>query len=334
MNTTSLTKMHHKLVAVTAERDHWKANHDNRVHAARLLTERTDMPMERIGAYKHYVAALEANQKLRERAESAESELLAVREDNHSMMLEIDGLRTERDRLAAELAKLRDQKPVAYVKYKATGGNVGLSWLAVPTGEFYPREGEPLYAAPVAAPAAPAVPAPEIPDGDDFNGTTPHMIQCIEALVSMSDRGVLAPHGLCGHARTLLLASANRLRQLPAPSVPEEWREFVKRTAEVGLHATNSGVECTCYRCVAIRGARALLQSVDHSEQTPEKVAPDCRTCANRGRINGLSQESYCDSCIYQGRGWRQNHFVDARKMVDTVSRRCEACAILPCSCK
>lgn len=50
---------------------------------------------------------------------------------------------------------------------------------------------------------------------------------------------------------------------VPAPSVPKEWREFVKRTAEVGLHATNSGVECTCYRCVAIRGARALLQSTE-----------------------------------------------------------------------
>lgn len=76
------------------------------------------------------------------------------------------------------------------------------------------------------------MPAPEIPDGDDFNGTTPHMIQCIEALVSMSDRGVLAPHGLCGHARTLLLASANRLRQLPAPSVPDvliRLRDKVKR---------------------------------------------------------------------------------------------------------
>jgi hypothetical protein len=84
-----------------------------------------------------------------ERAEAAEAELLAVREDNHAMMLEIDGMRTE-------LAKLREQKPVAYVKYKATGGNVGLSWLAVPTGAFYPREGEQLYAAPVPAHAAPA----------------------------------------------------------------------------------------------------------------------------------------------------------------------------------
>ena len=62
------------------------------------------------------------------------------------------------EKAEAELARLREQEPVAYVKYKATGGNVGLSWLAVPTGEFYPREGEPFYAAPVPAVAAPAVP--------------------------------------------------------------------------------------------------------------------------------------------------------------------------------
>lgn len=69
-------------------------------------------------------------------------------------------------------------------------------------------------------------------------------------------------------------------------------------------------------------------------EDYERNFAADCRTCANRGMINGLSQESYCDSCIYQDRDWRQNHFVDARKMVDAVKRRCEACAILPCSCK
>ena len=77
-----------------------------------------------------------------------------------------------------------------------------------------------------------------------------------------------------------------------------------------------------------VEKARALLQSADHSELAIEKVAPDCRNCANRGRVNGLSQESYCDGCVYQGRSWRKNHFVLA------VKRRCEACAILPCSCK
>jgi len=59
-----------------------------------------------------------------------------------------------------------------------------------------------------------------------------------------------------------------------------------------------------------------------------ERAAPDCQTCANRGQVSGLSQESYCDGCVYQGRSWRKNHFVLA------VKRRCEACAVLPCSCK
>jgi len=33
-----------------------------------------------------------------------------------------------------------------------------------------------------------------------------------------------------------------------------------------------------------------------------------CRTCSNRGRVNGLSQESFCDSCVYQ-ESWRKNHY-------------------------
>ena len=65
----------------------------------------------------------------------------------------IDGVTGRADKAESELAKLREQEPVAYVKYKATGGNVGLSWFAIPTQVYYPREGEPLYAGPV--PAAP-----------------------------------------------------------------------------------------------------------------------------------------------------------------------------------
>lgn len=131
---------------------------------------------------------------------------------------------------------------------------------------------------------------------------------------------------------------------VPDPAVPAEWREVMAELA--------ADLQSTCdaehphrdqYPSVMrkynndmkiVEKARALLQSADHSERNLEKVAPDCRTCANRGQVNGLSQESYCDSCIYQGRDWRQNHFVDVSKMVDEVNRRCEACAILPCSCK
>lgn len=79
---------------------------------------------------------------------------------------------------------------------------------------------EALYAAPVTAPA--------VPDGDDFNGTTPHLILCMEALVRLDADGVLVPHGIGRDASKLLSAAANRLRKQPAPSVPEDWREAMQ----------------------------------------------------------------------------------------------------------
>ena len=197
------------------------------------------------------VADLEKElQRQRERAEAAEAELLAVRDDNHSMMLELDALRTE-------LKSARE--PVAWDCGGSITANSGYT-------EWFSRKDHgaavPLYTSPIPAPAAPddihelayelggtdsgeyhlepealdriiaaAKAAPSVPDGDDFNGTTPHMIQCIEALVRMNDSGVLIPHGIGGHARTLLLASANRLRQQTAPSVPEEWREVMAELA-------------------------------------------------------------------------------------------------------
>jgi hypothetical protein len=51
---------------------------------------------------------------------------------------------------------------------------------------------------------------------DNFNGDTPHLIRCIEALLNLDAKGALAPHGIGGHARTLLEAAAVRL----APGEP------------------------------------------------------------------------------------------------------------------
>lgn len=40
---------------VIAQRDHWKANHENQVRRTRILIERTDMPLERVAAYNRMV---------------------------------------------------------------------------------------------------------------------------------------------------------------------------------------------------------------------------------------------------------------------------------------
>ena len=41
---------------------------------------------------------------------------------------------------------------------------------------------------------------------------------------------------------------------------------------------------------------------------------PDCKTCANRGRIDGLSQESHCDHCQWQ-ENWRTDHYAPNAKV-------------------
>ena len=96
---------------------------------------------------------------------------------------------------------------------------------------------------------------------------------------------------------------------------------------EVALRTQTERAEAAEAELLAIREDNHSMMLEIHSLRI-ERAAPDCQTCANRGLVNGLSQESYCDGCVYQGRSWRKNHFVLA------VKRRCEACAILPCSCK
>jgi len=129
-------------------------------------------------------------------------------------------------------------------------------------------------------------------------------------------------------------------RPVPAPAVPSGWN--IRRDGDVLIvqHPDIGGCsvqkepdwERMIPEAILYSLADALLQSRAVKDSLTTQA--DCRACVNRGRVNGLSQEFYCDSCIYQGRNWRQNHFVDVSKMVDEVNRRCEACAILPCSCK
>ena len=40
-----------ELEIMTKDRDHWKANHDHQVIIARILKDRTDMPLERVKAH-------------------------------------------------------------------------------------------------------------------------------------------------------------------------------------------------------------------------------------------------------------------------------------------
>lgn len=48
---------------------------------------------------------------------------------------------------------------------------------------------------------------------DEFRGDDKSLIENIKALLDLDAAGVLVPHGIGGHARTLLGAAAVRLRK-------------------------------------------------------------------------------------------------------------------------
>lgn len=212
----------------------------------------------------------------------------------------------EWDRLEAELAKLREQEPIG--EYEYYGSGECRAYVNKTKAQYGCYD---LYAAPVAAPAVqledgsddyyehlgalveqhpvgvmhhntdkqvPDEPALSVPDGDDFNGTTPHLIQCMEALVRLDADGVLVPHGIGHSASRLLSAAANRLRKQTAPSVPEEWRTMMQWLigqrgkaghchARPGVWDDDNGYKAgqPCEQCAMYDRARAMLQSADHS---------------------------------------------------------------------
>lgn len=51
------------------------------------------------------------------------------------------------------------------------------------------------------------------------------------------------------------------------------------------------------------------MESLTIPPPPQQSPGPDCRTCANRGMVNGLSQETYCDGCVWYGAYWKKNHY-------------------------
>lgn len=95
-----------QLDTVTKERDHWKANHDNRVKAARMLIEREDLPVERVRTYKDYIA-------LQARVADAEKAERRWRDVAEMMEIARDAFRAKAAELEIANAKLRAKACIA-----------------------------------------------------------------------------------------------------------------------------------------------------------------------------------------------------------------------------
>ena len=64
--------------------------------------------------------------------------------------------------------------------------------------------------------------------------------------------------------------------------------------------------------CLAAEVRRLREENERLKASPPQSLLPlpaDCRTCANRGHTNGLSQETYCDSCMWYGAALKKNNY-------------------------
>ena len=112
--------------------------HEDQFTIGTQTIEPVRQPYNTVSILRRNIADMEVALRTQtERAEVAEVELEAVREDNHSMMLEIHNLRIE-----------LEQKPVAWMDAE---GDV---YKDEPAENWCPPH-VPLYAAPVHAPAVP-----------------------------------------------------------------------------------------------------------------------------------------------------------------------------------
>jgi chromosome segregation ATPase len=95
-----------KLAAVTKERDHWKANHANRVAAAKVLIDRTDLPLERVRAYEKYVEMqemLEACQQYLKDGETPAERMARYHHDIQGLLGQLATAKEQADELREAL---------------------------------------------------------------------------------------------------------------------------------------------------------------------------------------------------------------------------------------
>lgn len=54
----------------------------------------------------------------------------------------------------------------------------------------------------------------------------------------------------------------------------------------------------------------AMQKEINNLESELAELREDnkCESCANRGKADGLTQETYCDSCIY-AEPWRKDNY-------------------------
>lgn len=104
---------------------------------------------------------------------------------------------------------------------------------------------------------------------DDFNGNDGLLIQCIDSLLAMDAKGILVPHEIGGHARTLLKASKAALEQ----AAQSEQSERKDKPAECVNGCPDKQVCDYCQSAAAIMPCGASVTNVYEAYDAGKKAA-------------------------------------------------------------
>jgi hypothetical protein len=133
-----------EVTRLTAERDHWKANHDNQVQRTALLMQRPDLPVDRLPAYRE----MERLQRLVAAGVPTTEPVAPIARERAAASIK-RGLQQAIDHAQAPVEPVA-QEPVAFLLEAADIGKE--LWFEFPHETKAGDKVTPLYASPISLP--------------------------------------------------------------------------------------------------------------------------------------------------------------------------------------
>lgn len=93
------------------------------------------------------------------------------------------------------------------------------------------------------------------------------------------------------------------------PAIPTEWIAIITFARDIFLKYAD------LHRAKKTQDGDEKARVNQHNADVLTKLlnntsTPDCRTCSNRGQVAGISQETYCDGCVWHGASWKKNNYI------------------------
>jgi hypothetical protein len=146
---------------------------------------------------------------------------------------------------------------------------------------------------------------------DTFNGDNKKLASCITALLKLDASGALVPHGIGGHARALLEASAARLMTQYQAEPFEHQSEPVAWVNPSNLARFKGDIGATVYQC-----SDSQVPLYRHAQPPAKIVLPE----RIQQVLNFLDGQGELDGCVYGEQPEGRNKYWWRKELRDAVT--------------